>query len=86
MFLFKDFTDSGTWVAQLVGHLSLDFGSGHALRVLRLSLGVGSALSGESAGDPLPPQTSQIKKCIDVSEPTSQFGDRKIVLCFLLSS
>jgi len=39
----------GAWVVQLVNHLTLDFGSGHGLRVVGLSpvsgsvLGVGSA-------------------------------------------
>ena len=36
----------GTWLAQLVEHLTLDFGSGHDLSVMRLSLELGSALSG----------------------------------------
>ena len=39
----------GTWVAQLVEHLTLGFGSGHDLRVMRLSPTVDSMLSGESA-------------------------------------
>ena len=39
----------GIWVAQLVTLLTLDFGSGHNLRVLGLSSVSGSVLSGESA-------------------------------------
>ena len=38
-----------SWLAQLVKHLTLDFGSGHDLRVMRSSLASGSMLSGESA-------------------------------------
>ena len=36
---------SGTWVAQLVEYLTLDFGSGHNLRVMESSSMLGSALS-----------------------------------------
>ena len=43
----------GAWVAPWVGHLTLDFGSGHDVRVLRWSpvssSALGSKLSGESA-------------------------------------
>ena len=39
----------GTWVVQLVECPTLDFGSGHDLRVMRLSSTLGSMLSGESA-------------------------------------
>lgn len=44
-------------VAQWVKHPTLSFSSDHELRVMRLSNGVGSPLSGEPAGDslPLPP-------------------------------
>ena len=41
--------EGGAWVAQSVKHPTLDFGSGHNLRVERLSLVSISALSGESA-------------------------------------
>jgi len=44
----------GTWVAQSVNHLTLDFGSGRDLRVMGLSPTLGSVLSGESAY-PSPP-------------------------------
>ena len=37
------------WVAQLVGHLTLGFGSGHDLRVMRLSPASGFPFSEESA-------------------------------------
>ena len=37
------------WVAQMVKHLTLDFGSGHELRVPGLSPTLGSMLSRESA-------------------------------------
>ena len=43
----------GTWVAQLVKRLDLDFGSGHDLRVVRLSPMLGSTLDGEPPS-PLP--------------------------------
>ena len=39
----------GAWVAQSVKHLALDFGSGHDLRVVRLSPVLGSMFSRESA-------------------------------------
>ena len=39
----------GAWVAQLVEHLTLDFGLGHDPRVVGLSLTLGSALSVEPA-------------------------------------
>ena len=44
-------------MAQLVKHLTLDFGPGYDLGVVRSSPKLSSALSGESAGDslPLPP-------------------------------
>jgi len=38
----------GTWVAQLVKHLTLGFGSGHDLSVMRLRHLMGSVLSAES--------------------------------------
>ena len=43
----------GTWVAQLVKYLTLDFGSGHDLGFVRLSPTSGSMLSGKSASLPL---------------------------------
>ena len=39
----------GTWVAQFVKHLTLNFGSGHDLRVMRLSPKTGSKPSRKSA-------------------------------------
>ena len=39
----------GAWAAQSVEHLTLDFGSGHDLRVVRLSPVLGSALGMEPA-------------------------------------
>jgi len=39
----------GTWVAQLVKHPALDFGSVHDLRVVRLSSTLGSVLGMEPA-------------------------------------
>ena len=53
----------GTWVAQLVKHLTLDFSLGHDLRVVRSSSKTGSLISQGSAGDSVfpspsaPPQT-----------------------------
>jgi len=38
----------GAWVAQSVRHLTLDFGSGHDLRVMRSSPASGSAQAMES--------------------------------------
>ena len=38
-----------TWVTQSVRHPTVDFGSGHDLRVMRLSSISGSALGTESA-------------------------------------
>ena len=38
----------GTWVARLVRHQTHGFGAGHDLRVMRLSLVLGSALNMES--------------------------------------
>ena len=43
----------GTWVVQLAKHLTLDFGSGHDLRVMRSSPKSGSTFSMESAWDSL---------------------------------
>ena len=43
----------GTWMAQSVEHPTLDFGSGHDLRVLGSSPTSNSMLSGESAPDSL---------------------------------
>lgn len=48
----------GVWVAQLVKFPTLDFGSGHDLKVLRSSPVSGSALGGESARDSLSPSPS----------------------------
>ena len=39
----------GAWMALSVKHLTLDFSSGHDLRVMKLSLGSGSTLSVELA-------------------------------------
>ena len=48
--LFQKSSNSrGTWVAQLVKHPTLDFGSGHDLRVLGSSPISGPMLSRESA-------------------------------------
>ena len=44
----------GAWVAQSVKHLTLDLSSGHDLRVVRSSPGLGSVLSMEPAYDSLP--------------------------------
>ena len=44
----------GTWVAQLVKRLTLDFNSGHDISVLGLSLKLGSLLSGELACPSVP--------------------------------
>ena len=41
--------NEGTWMAQSVNHLTLGFSSGHNLRVMRLSLMLGSMLIGEFA-------------------------------------
>ena len=41
--------DRGSWVAQLVKHLTPDFGSGHDLRVVSSSPASGSLLGMESA-------------------------------------
>jgi len=60
----KQIIHHGAWVAQLVKHLILGFGSGHDLRVMRSSPMLGSALTMESALDsfplpfPLPPLCS----------------------------
>ena len=43
-----------SWVAQFIKFLALGFSSGHALRVLRLSLRGRSVLSKKPAGDSLP--------------------------------
>ena len=43
------------WVAQLVEHLSPDFGSGHDVRVMQLSPTLGYTLSVESASGSLRP-------------------------------
>ena len=48
----------GSWVAQSIKHLTLDFSSGHGLRVLGLSLGSGSTLHGEPAWDSCSPSPS----------------------------
>ena len=48
----------GVWVAQSGEYPTLDFSSGHALRVTGSSPMLGSALSVESAGDSLSPSHS----------------------------
>ena len=40
--------NGGSWVAQLVKHLALGFGSSHDLRVVGLNPALDSTLSGES--------------------------------------
>ena len=52
----------GVWVAQSVKCPTLDFSSGHDLRVVGLSPASGSKLSGESAWDslPLPPTPTRM--------------------------
>ena len=45
----------GAWVGQLVKCLTLDFGSGHDLRVMRLSPALDCTLSRESASPSLSP-------------------------------
>lgn len=46
---FKYTKNRGAWVAQMVKYSTLDFGSGHELRVVRLSPESGYALSMEPA-------------------------------------
>ena len=46
---YKNFVIRGTWVAQQVKHPTLDFGSGHDLKVIRSS----SALSSELGVEPV---------------------------------
>ena len=46
--IFK-YMGRGSWVAQLVKHLALNFGSGHDLRVVKSSPVSGSRLCVESA-------------------------------------
>ena len=41
----------GTWVAQFIKHLTLDFSSGHDLRFVSSNPTSGSILSGECAED-----------------------------------
>ena len=41
--------DWGAWVAQIVEHLTLDFGSGRDLKVVRSGSALSSRLSGDSA-------------------------------------
>ena len=47
--VFPEKRHRGTWVAQSVKHLTLDFGSGHGLRVMRWNPMSGSKLGTESA-------------------------------------
>ena len=66
----KNYEKRGTWVAQLVNCMTLDFSSGHYLRVVGSSSTSGSSLSAESACDslsffPLP--------CSCFSPPTPAF-------------
>ena len=49
MTYFQLKTNGGAWMAQLVEHLTLDFDSGHDLRALRWSPGLGSMLRVEPA-------------------------------------
>ena len=44
----------GTWVTQPIERLTLDFGSGHDLRVMGSSPALDSSVSGEPAWDALP--------------------------------
>ena len=47
--IFKEEIKRGTWVAQLVEHLTLDFSSGHDFKVMKLSPKSHSTLSMEPA-------------------------------------
>jgi len=47
--MIKILTDWGAWVAQLVKRLTLDFGSGHDLKIMRSSPVSGSMLRVEPA-------------------------------------
>ena len=53
-FLIKTLPSRAAWVAQSVNHLTLDFGSGHDLRVMRLSPAVVFVLGMEPTWDLLP--------------------------------
>lgn len=61
----------GDSIAQLVKHLTLDFGWSHDLRVVRLNPESGSTLGMGSASYPLPPPKKKecIKSCFLVSFP-----------------
>ena len=48
----------GSWVARLVKHLTLDFGSGHDVTLVGLGPTSGSVLSVKPASDPLSPSLS----------------------------
>ena len=51
----KKITYMGAWVAYSVKYPTLDFGSGHDLRVVRSSPMLGAMISRESVGDSLSP-------------------------------
>ena len=63
----------GAWVAQWVKHPTLDFGSDHDLRVMRLSPLWGSALRGESAQDFLSPSAPPHAHTLSLSEINKSF-------------
>ena len=46
---YYQFTFQGTWVSQMVQHVTLDFGSGHDPRVVTSSPASGSMLAMEPA-------------------------------------
>ena len=59
-------TIQGTWVAQLVKHPSLDFGSGHDLMVPEIKPHFGfCADSAEPTWDYLSPSLSDLLACVD---------------------
>ena len=58
----------GTWVAQSVGHLTLDFHSGHDLRILRLRLHKELCIQQGVCWDSLSPSTSAPPLIISLSK------------------
>ena len=55
-------------MAQLVKHRTLGFGSGHGLRVLRLSSALGPVLSVESACPSAPPPTCVLSLSLKINK------------------
>uniref|UniRef100_A0A452RRJ7 DUF4485 domain-containing protein n=1 Tax=Ursus americanus TaxID=9643 RepID=A0A452RRJ7_URSAM len=74
----KNYIFRSAWVSQAVKCVTLGFGSGHDLRVVRSSPKLGSALRGESAGDSLPLLLSLPTLSLCLSTPVHSLSPRSL--------